>query len=545
MGPYAPARRLTLATLTLVLAAATGCGVGEGAATSSSGFAIELSAPSATVQPGEAATAAIRLLRRGATGDITPSIEGLPAGVQATFSPGAFTGSADRLIVTFTAAPGASVGIHDLSVRAHADGASAEAKLTLIVHTSGGSSNYVALTFCPDELPAWLAYQNEGEQWVRVMPDAGGSFVFSGTNRVGLAWVQLTPDATRLSVVYTTVAELTPRNGLPCVPTTGGSNVTGTFSGLGSSVGVVSMAHAFDYNQSATTIPRFALTRLPERALDLVAMRADVNRAADAIPNRVLIRRRVNPLTTPTTSIDFANDEGLSPVSAPLLLDNLAGDTLVMHVSYRTANGTEGPIEHLTTVAAPTLYGVPPVLQAPSDVHVISLLALGGQSSNRGAYLYQHAITASRVMLGGMLADPAVSVADSTGYPHFRMSLPAQGDYAKAFVASYLQASRLTSVVVTSGYARGAAAWDVTIPELGGAADWSIDWAPAAGQATTWAATALSGTAPIFGGTPPSGTIELFATRWGTVGASSPAPSRSPLDARLRGTVVPFAPFQR
>lgn len=505
----------------LALVAALGCGAGDGAPTGPRSIEIALSAPSAAVQRGEAATARITLLRHGVSGDAIPSVEGLPAGVLATFSPGAFTESTDRLIVTFHASPTAPLSTSTVKVRVDAGGAVAEAPLALVVRATGGSTNFVALAFCREDLPAWFAYQNEGEQWVSIASDADGSFVFSGTNRIGLAWVGLGTDETRLSVVYTTVAELSPRNAVPCLPTRGGSNVSGTFSGLESSVGIVSMAHAFDYNQSGAAVPRFALTSLPERALDLVAIRADVNRRADAIPNRVLVRRRVNPLTTPTTSIDFATDEALVPVTAPLQLDNLAADTLVLHVTYRTANGTEGPLQHLTTATAPAIYGVPPVLQAPSDVHVLSLAAYGTPGAQRGAYLYLHSLATSRVMLGAALAPPEVALMDSVPYARWRLQLPVQAEYGRAAVAAFGQTGHVATVAVTAGYAGAAATWDVVMPDLARVPGWSDAWGLVAGQPTAWAATALSGTSPLFGGTPPSGTVERLATRWSTASATT------------------------
>ena len=47
----------------------------------------------------------------------------------------------------------------------------------------------IALDFCASETPVWFAYQNAGEPWVRVLPDADGTVHLSAKRRVAIVYV--------------------------------------------------------------------------------------------------------------------------------------------------------------------------------------------------------------------------------------------------------------------------------------------------------------------------------------------------------------------
>jgi hypothetical protein len=72
--------------------------------------------------------------------------------------------------------------------------------------------------------------------------------------------------------------------------------------------------------------------------------------------------------------------------------------------------------------------------------------------------------------------------------------------------------NRTGSVTATTGYTSGAA-WDITIPDLSGAAGWQNTWALQPGTPFDWSVAAISGGVFLLDPTVASGTIFRSASR--------------------------------
>ena len=76
--------------------------------------------------------------------------------------------------------------------------------------------------------------------------------------------------------------------------------------------------------------------------------------------------------------------------------------------------------------------------------------------------------------------------------PAFNSAL--QSDYNRYLTGDFSQstANRSTSIVVTGGYASGAA-WDLSIPDLSAATGWTNTWGLLNGTSIDWSVSALGG----------------------------------------------------
>ncbi|MEX2177528.1 MAG: hypothetical protein WD801_02380, partial [Gemmatimonadaceae bacterium] len=147
------------------------------------------------------------------------------------------------------------------------------------------------LDFCANDTPVWFAYQNQGvgADWVRVTPNAEGTFAFTATNRTIIALVQLNGADARTEIIYAHNLELENLNGKECLDESGANNVTGTVTGVNpGEVAQVTMNYGSVYLTSAQN--SFALGLLPARPLDVIASRVAIEGQSQA-SNRVIIRR--------------------------------------------------------------------------------------------------------------------------------------------------------------------------------------------------------------------------------------------------------------
>src|SRR5436190_1783490 len=79
----------------------------------------------------------------------------------------------------------------------------------------------IALDFCATEAPVWFAYQNAGEAWVRVVPDAEGTFHFQAKRRVVLAFVRQSGTDYDTQFIGASNFELQSISGLACLDDVG------------------------------------------------------------------------------------------------------------------------------------------------------------------------------------------------------------------------------------------------------------------------------------------------------------------------------------
>jgi len=118
---------------------------------------------------------------------------------------------ADTARLTLTATTAAPVGQSTISVKAHATGAT-DVTASLVLTVSAAPPLF-ALSFCPSDVPNWLAYQNDAGPWTRVVPDADRVFRFRVGARGGIAamYGDSSSQDRVLRVEYLTAAEIGPR----------------------------------------------------------------------------------------------------------------------------------------------------------------------------------------------------------------------------------------------------------------------------------------------------------------------------------------------
>jgi hypothetical protein len=215
-------------------------------------------------------------------------------------------------------------------------------------------------------------------------------------------------------------------------------------------------------------------------------------------------------------------------VTANFSISNVGGDTATL---VSTFNGTRGSAfgflasiqRYLAATGAVTLDLIPLAQLTGVELQQAYAIASAANSttSSRFAGIYFRTPADATLTLGAALATPTVTRASNTPYARPRVQLALQTDYNRAITAEFEQASltRSVSITATSGYT-GGTAWDITMPDLSGAAGWQNTWALQAGTAFDWSLSATSGAIFLFDPNVTSGSTYRSASRTST----SPVP---------------------
>ena len=83
----------------------------------------------------------------------------------------------------------------------------------------------LVLAFCANELPAWFAYQNQGDSWTRVQPNTNNAFVFEASDKVAIAMAFDFGTSRLTDVYYAHIDELRPLSNKACTETSGTKTV--------------------------------------------------------------------------------------------------------------------------------------------------------------------------------------------------------------------------------------------------------------------------------------------------------------------------------
>ena len=358
------------------------------------------------------------------------------------------------------------------------------------------------LDFCADDVPVFLAVQNDGVSWERITPDAAGTFAFQVAPEVGLAMVWQNSNGFASEFSFVAASEIAPLNGLGCADGAGTKVLSGTMTGIADGQeGVVSMARRtahVDPSQGG-----FALNGLPSGPQDLVAHRATF--VADGeMPDRVIVRRAQNLVSgaTITPALDFSGGDSQDAASNTLTIGGFSpSDDNWLYVDFRTSSGTVHPLQRLVgfTSATPTIGGIPTALTQAGDLHDIEMFAYGPSgTSYRGMRQYHRTPGDRIVTLGPSLSVPVILQQQPSPYVQLRAQLQSQGEYGAFVSAYYLQqigsAEHSVQVRATAGYIGGTPdTWDVTIPDLSGVAGFPSHAMLQSGFTTTWYVDAFGG----------------------------------------------------
>lgn len=372
------------------------------------------------------------------------------------------------------------------------------------------------LAFCAGELPAFFAYQNEGQPWTRVQANSNNAFVFDATPRVGIAITYDVGNEFSTDVYYTTADEIRPLSGIACTETQGTRTVSGTVSNM--SVGQaaqISMSGAHD--EVIAPSSSYVLSGIAEGPQDLIAHREDVG-TGGATPNRVVIRRPLNPLNNSVLSvIDFGTEGQAVATHTATITGLVSGETNTLDVFFSTAAGTEHTL-YLSpgfTNSSRTLYGVPSGLTQTGDLHKIELNA-DGPNSYRSVFHWTRLPGDKIFTLGAALTQPSVTKVGSTPYARLRATLPPQADYDDFATAFFFQGTqRSFFVTVTAAYVDGPITeWTLEMPDLTGATGYPSGAGLANNTSTEWFVEAYDGLLrAAFSGTTEDGGTLRYAGR--------------------------------
>lgn len=482
------------------------------------GFSLSTLSPSVTMAQGGGGTATVLIPRTGGNaGNVSVAVTGLPVGVTGSFGSSPTTSTSSLLTLSATA--GTAPGTYSATVTATSAGLPNQTTPISIVVVAPPSTASVSIPFCSNDMPLWFAYQNEGYNWQQVTP-TGSSFNFAATQRLSVGYVFVGGGDTQINVFSVTRAEFSASTDRDCA---GSRSHTGSIAGAatGQSARIV-MGTARAAPTAAT--PTFTLSGVPARPLDLVAT-LGVSTTSTLTPDRIIIRRSLDLATgSAIPALDFASAESFAPASSTLTIQGLlAQDVMELQQTFWTTTATFGSIQSAApTAASATLYGVPSAQQVAGDLHELYIDASQSTSASfhgRTNVEYYTAPADRTAQLGPSMNVPSITTVAVNPYARMRGVLSAQSQYGAFAEFAYLQdistGSRIVLVGTSSGYLGATpATWDVTIPDLSGAAGFLTSWMLEPNQSTVYFVEGFGGrTELLFGAQPMLGDIARLGYR--------------------------------
>ncbi|MGA2652882.1 MAG: cellulose binding domain-containing protein [Terracidiphilus sp.] len=214
-------------------------------AKTTSGFSLNPSAPSLSVNQGATGTDTITVTDTGGfTGSVAFAATGLPSGVTASFSP---TSSATSSVLTLTAGSTATTGAFTVTITGTSGSTTASTTFTLAVGSSGGGACTVDYTISPQnssQFGASITIKNGGtttlSNWVLTWTFANGQTIASSWN-----------GAATQSGANVTVSEQSGQSweNIPASGSYSGFGFNGTWNGITNAVPA-----AFSLNGTACTV---------------------------------------------------------------------------------------------------------------------------------------------------------------------------------------------------------------------------------------------------------------------------------------------------
>ena len=384
----------------------------------------------------------------------------------------------------------------------------------------------LALDFCSNDVPVWIAYRNQGANWTTLVPNAEGTVTFSATNDVELAFVRQNGGDSDTEIIYAANTELAAISGRSCREESGSKRVNGSVSGVvGSQASQVAMSFSTVYLPANAT--SFSLTGLPDRPLDVLASRYNLT-AGTQMADRIIIRRNqsfVNNATMPV--LDFTDPTTLVPAAFGVTLSGIAaGEEAFLQNYFVSQLETMQLLASVEPVAdgAHTLVGVPQQDLAGGDYHDAFVVAVDASGAVRGMDRFFLAPTNQSMTLAGPMGTVVITEVATAPYLRLSAQTVRATDYARAIRAEYVQeqafASTRVSMTVTNGY-NAPTTWDATIPDLSGVSGWQNEWGLVnGGEPIDWTVSVHGGRPELLFGAPPAdGEVARFAGRTNVIDA--------------------------
>jgi hypothetical protein len=349
----------------------------------------------------------------------------------------------------------------------------------------------IAIDFCATEPALWFAYQNEGAEWTRVVPDADGTVRFDATEKVGIAYVRNRQNSlgdvqtsVMTSVLWTTAAQLEALNDVACVSAVGSRTAVVSIAGAPNHTTVTASAHRRTFAMNNGANPG-TITRLPNSgALDFMATLD----GPDGEPASVIIQRDLSfadGAAIPT--FDFGSADAVALTRSNYTVTRPGGGSGLARVFFwtKSAPGMLPSIAVLANgsgVSATTFPSVPLSLTQPGDLHELQVGA-GSPTSNQFAVTFFRGGSDKALSIGPALDLPVFEQVPNGSSPRFRVRLASQAEYGGMVHYVANQSIDAFTVTATADHFAGTPTeWDLIMPDFTGLPGWSAEWNLQPGQ---------------------------------------------------------------
>jgi len=546
-NPAAPTGNTSTLTLTAAAGATVGSSnvtvsaTGQGVTgTKTAALALTVSAPAQTpafslavtpttvsVEQGKSVTATVAITRTGGfTGAVNLTVTGLPTGVTHSFASPVMGApsetTANQATLTLTAGATATTGTATLTITGTATGltprtATLGTTVTAASTGGGGGSGNISLGFCGDEeIPVWAAYQDGSGPWTRVTADANKVFRFQvNADKGAFAYATTDEDGSYHFIWYYTRAEMIRLGSNPCA-VGGGKEVNGSVSGLGALESAIISMGGSVANVNLGGPSTFTLPAVEDGPQDLVAARWALSLSGSTpslTPNRMIIRRNLNPAPGSTLPVLNFATEGFAPASATMTITGGgAGEQAIFLGLFLTDKG--GVSSYFVGVPSSSFtasyYGVPSAELRTGDVHLVQAIAATISTGDspippptRQVGSVFREVTNRTVALGPALSTPTITTLTGGTHGRVRMQLPLQTEYRQYVAAAFNQEDqndrqRVVQVLATGDYIGSGGTADLSIPDLSGVPGWNNAWGLVRGIPAVWTATGTGWSGPGF-----------------------------------------------
>ncbi len=470
-------------------------------------FTLTLNPTSVQFQQGGNASTSVNINRTGGfAGQVTLAATGLPQGVTASFDPAVTNGNTSTL--TLTASAGAATGPATVTVTGTAQGIdprSADLGVT-VAQSGGGGSGNVSWAVCEDVgIPTWFAYRDGNGPWTRAVADAQNVFRFQiDSDRGAVAFTEVEGGDAFTQVFFYTRDEIIFVGGNQCEGEGGTKTVNGSVADLGPlQTAFISMGSS-SATVSGAVGTAFSLNNVVDGPQDLVAARASLDFGTlSLIPDRIIIRRGLNPADNATLAPLNFGTEGFNPAQATVTVNGLLGAEQATVVGlFTTERGGLGA--YFTGVQGGSVqnyWGIPNDRLETGDLHYLQVAVADLNGATAGVPPDTRQVgtgfrqVANRtVTLGPALSTPTISVVATAPYARLRAEWPLQAEYDRFVFAVFNQPGtgndgRNISLGASEGYLAAAASADLQVPDFSGVDGWDNAWGLAAGVSTVWTTT--------------------------------------------------------
>ncbi|MFL5563163.1 MAG: hypothetical protein ACJ79K_16985 [Gemmatimonadaceae bacterium] len=389
----------------------------------------------------------------------------------------------------------------------------------------------VAVSFCSENPPQWVAFQDGDGAWTPVLPTVAGQFaVFRhdfASNRGAVATGRrFASGFTSLSVQYGALDELSiagePRTDLCVAPEL--HTLIGTVAGIDTNeVAVVNDGRS---TREATTRSEggdFTLRFVPAGPQELFATRL-TDTGNDLVLTGYILRHALElPDGATIPVLDFSSAEVIHPVSPILTLTGFGTDGAISRVGFRTAHSDNVVTFGNASVLAKDriYYALPADRLAAGDLQFLSATTNMSNTSNvvRSVTTYFRAPVDRTMAFPVPPHVPQLSVIATTPSARLRARFDAQAEYDRQTSVHFQQGQNVVSVGMTPGYAAlNPDGYDLVLPELGALAGFDARWALRSGVATIWQITRIGGTLGLAPGVVPAdGDTRVIGTDGGFI----------------------------